>query len=370
MHIGVIGGGQLGQMLGVAAKELGIECTFVDPSAAAPARSEGSVIQKAFDDPQALATLAETCDVITYEFENVPVDALLDVADQVTVYPPPEALRIAQDRLNEKRLFEQLDIPLPAYHAVQSSEDLQDAIARLGLPLIVKTRRFGYDGKGQFLVRNADDAAAAWRELGDHPLIAEAFVPFDFEVSVIGVRNPGGDVAVWPLTCNKHEDGILRTSRAPVADEELSAQAFSAMRRLLTHLDYVGVLALELFVVGRRLLANEFAPRVHNSGHWTIEGAATSQFANHVLAITGQAPGSTACPDFSGMINLIGEIPEAATALVGPRVFLHDYGKAPRPGRKLGHMTVVAATASDRDELLLRLTETVTQATGQSGHWT
>lgn len=360
MHIGIIGGGQLGQMLGAAAKQLGMRCTFVDPSESAPASREGTVIQKAFDDPEALAELAANCDVVTYEFENASVEALLNIADTVPVYPPPDALRIAQDRLNEKQLFEQLDISLPAYHAIDSLEDLQEAAAKLRLPLVLKTRRFGYDGKGQYVVRTTADVNVAWEELGGQPLIAEAFVPFDYEVSVIGVRNPAGDVAIWPLTRNEHADGILRTSRAPVPDDELFGQASSYMNRLLAHLDYVGVLSLELFVVKRQLLANEFAPRVHNSGHWTIEGAATSQFTNHILAVSGQSPGSTACPYFAGMINLIGQIPADAPAVIGPNVFLHDYGKAAREGRKLGHITIVAESAAQRDDLLGQVSKSVT----------
>lgn len=360
MRIGVIGGGQLGQMLGAAAGALGATCTFVDPSDTPPASSAGPVIKKAFDDPNALAELARVCDVITYEFENVPVAALLDLAERVPVYPPPDALRIAQDRLSEKELFKELDIALPGYQAVESLEDLQAAATKLGVPLVLKTRRFGYDGKGQFVIRSVDDVSAAWDELGGQPLIAEAFVDFDYEVSVIGARNPAGDIVIWPLTNNEHGQGILRTSRAPVADDELLARASTYMNRMLAHLNYVGVLSLELFVVDRNLFANEFAPRVHNSGHWTIEGAATSQFTNHMLAISGQAPGSTACPGFAGMINLIGEIPDDTSTAAGPRVFLHDYGKAARPGRKLGHVTILADSAAERDELLQVVSKSVT----------
>ena len=360
MRIGIIGGGQLGQMLGQAARKLEFECRFLDPSDAPPAASEGEVIRKAFDDADALTELARDCDVITYEFENVPVEALEQISDSVPVYPPPDALRIAQDRCYEKQLFDALKIPLPGYFVVDSREDLLQAVDQLGLPLVLKTRRFGYDGKGQFVIREAADADTAWQELGGNPLIAEAFVPFDYEVSAIGVRNIAGETAVWPLTRNEHRDGILRTSRASVDNDGLFARASEYMERLLDHLDYVGVLALELFVVGDELLANEFAPRVHNSGHWTIEGAATSQFKNHLLAIVGRTPGSTACPDFAGMVNLIGDIPKDARSMATPRVFLHDYGKAPRPGRKLGHLTVVAASAADRDELLLKISETVT----------
>ena len=359
MRIGIIGAGQLGQMLGAAARELGMECLFVDPCAAPPAASEGRVICQAFDDAGALAELARDCDVVTYEFENVPVDALLAIAADVTVYPPPEALRIAQDRLSEKQLFDQLDIPLPAYRAVDSLSDLKIAADALGLPLVLKTRRFGYDGKGQCVVRDAGDIDSAWDQLGEQALIAEAFVSFDYEVSVIGVRNPDGEIAIWPLTHNEHSDGSLRQSRAPAAAELLEPAA-AYMRRMLERLDYVGVLALELFVVGENLLANEFAPRVHNSGHWTIEGADTSQFSNHLRAICGQPPGSTACSEHAGMINLIGRMPEAAARLERPNCYLHDYGKTPRAGRKLGHVTLVAKSAAERDQQLLEIAQTVT----------
>ncbi len=370
MRIGVIGAGQLGRMLGIAARDLGLECRFIDPSESPPAACTGAVIKKAFDDADALSELAASCDVVTYEFENVPVAALLAIADRVTVYPPPEALRIAQDRLNEKRLFERLDIPVLGYHTVDSLEQLETAVAELGLPLVVKTRRFGYDGKGQIAICEHRHVRSAWNDLRQHPLIAETWVAFDYEVSVIGVRDPAGEIAIWPLTRNEHVDGILRTSRAPVEDPGLFERASDYMHRLLEHLDYVGVLALELFVTGDDLLANEFAPRVHNSGHWTIEGAETSQFTNHLLAITGQAPRSTVCREHAGMINLVGTIPADATDLGVPRAHLHDYDKTPRPGRKLGHITVVAASAKARDERLRQLSESVTWSTCRREHAT
>jgi 5-(carboxyamino)imidazole ribonucleotide synthase len=350
MRIGIIGAGQLGQMLGFAAAELDTECRFVDPSDAPPASQAGTVIQSPFDDAQALAALARDCDVVTYEFENVPVDALLPLCDQVPVYPPPEALRHAQDRLTEKRLFDSLGIPLPGYRKIDSEEDLRDAAATIGLPLVVKTRRFGYDGKGQAVVRSEDDIHPAWQALCGSPLIAEAWVDFDYEVSAIGARNARGETVIYPLTRNDHSDGILRQSRAPAEATGLEQVAQQYMQALLDHLDYVGVLALELFVCGDRLLANEFAPRVHNSGHWTIEGAETSQFANHILAVSGQPLGATACKGHAGMINLIGTIPDAARDLRYENCWLHDYGKDPRPGRKLGHVTVLAESAALRDE--------------------
>jgi len=361
MQIGIIGAGQLGQMLGIAARELGHRCFFLDPSGKPPAARVGPVIQAPFDDRVALTVLADKCDVLTYEFENVPVDALTDIADLKPIYPPPEALRHAQDRLAEKQLFESLDIPLPQYFAVDTPEDLHEAIGSIGLPLVLKTRRLGYDGKGQFVLRSAEQFDAAWQELGGRELIAEQWVPFDYEVSAIGVRNVAGETAMYCLTHNEHVDGILRTSRAPAGDATLTKLANEYMQRLLERLDYVGVLALELFVANGALLANEFAPRVHNSGHWTIEGATTSQFANHILAITGESPGPTDTRGYPGMINLIGQI--SATVQQGHEGSLHDYGKAPRPGRKLGHVTVIAESSEDRDHQISKIADSVTKST-------
>ncbi|HNP35178.1 MAG TPA: 5-(carboxyamino)imidazole ribonucleotide synthase [Woeseiaceae bacterium] len=363
MRIGIIGAGQLGQMLGEAAQDLGHQCHFLDPADKPPAASAGKVLRAAFDDVGALAQLAAQSDVITYEFENVAVDALRKLATTLPVYPPPEALRVAQDRLSEKQLFERLDIPLPRYQPVNSLADLSRAATRLNYPFILKTRRFGYDGKGQFVVHGASDNQIAWDALGGHPLIAEELIAFDFEVSIIGVRSPKGAIASWPLTRNEHVDGILRRSRAPESAPDITTKAECYMQSMLRALDYVGVLALELFVEGERLLANEFAPRVHNSGHWTIEGSTTSQFHNHILAITGKEPQAADCPGFAGMLNLIGSMPEEMGEIRDPRVALHDYGKQARAGRKLGHITVTARSAEERDELLAELEKTVTQST-------
>ena len=357
MRIGIIGAGQLGQMLGFAARELGHECVYVDPSDAPPAAECGEVIKAAFDDPAALAALAACCDVVSYEFENVSVEALSKINGRIPVYPPPKALLHAQDRLAEKQLFQSLDIPLPAFRRIDSREDLDAAAAAIGLPMVVKTRRFGYDGKGQAVVKSEAELNATWEQLGGSPLIAEAWVQFDYEVSAIGARNAEGDVIHFPLTRNRHVDGILHTSRAPQEDEQLAGLAADYMQRLLTELDYVGVLALELFVTGEQLQANEFAPRVHNSGHWSIEGADPSQFTAHLQAICGQRLTPPKLNGHSGMLNLIGTIPDSARAQnLGT---LHDYGKAPRPGRKLGHITVLASTAEKRDKLLLNMEKSV-----------
>jgi len=365
MRIGIIGAGQLGQMLGFAARDLGVECRFLDPSISPPARVCGDVLQRPFDDTAALSELAADCGVITYEFENIPIKALQQIESKVAVYPPVDALRQAQDRLDEKRLFEQLGIPLPLYQAINTRDDLSAAVDVLGLPMVIKTRRLGYDGKGQFVVRATADVDAAWRQLGTQPLIAEQWVPFDYEVSSIGVRNVDGEIRIYALSHNVHEDGILRISRSPVDAPPLVEKATDYVQRLLLHLDYVGVLALELFVKDDQLLANEFAPRVHNSGHWTIEGAATSQFENHLRAVMNLPLGATANHGHAGMINLIGEIPDRVRAL--GESHLHDYGKVPRPGRKLGHVTVLSDTAAGRDARVEQIYKSVTQSTRGDG---
>lgn len=347
--VGVIGGGQLGRMLGFAGRPLDLEFLFLEPQADPPAAAAGRVIQAAFDSEEALAALARRADVVTYEFENVPVAAVERLAATVAVHPPGRALAYAQDRLREKGLFEALDIPVPAYRAVDSEVSLHDAIEAVGLPLVLKTRRWGYDGKGQALLRTMADVAPAWRRLGDKPLIAEAFVPFERELSVIGARRADGETAIYPLVENRHRDGILRLSRAPVEDPHADAAARRYLLALLERLDYVGVLALELFQCGSELLANEFAPRVHNSGHWTIEGAATSQFENHLRAVLGLRLGPTHALGHAGMVNLIGTLPARPRELERAGFRLHDYGKMARPGRKLGHATTVAESAADRD---------------------
>lgn len=352
--IGVIGAGQLGQMLGLAGKSFGLDFLFLDPADDPPAASTGRVLKYPFDSEKGLAELAAGSDLVTYEFENVPVSAIRKLAAHTTVYPPPAALEQAQDRLLEKQLFLSLGIPVPDFAAIGNVADLEQACRTLGLPLVLKTRRLGYDGKGQRVLRDRKRAAEAFDELGGRDLIAERLVPFDSEVSAIGARNPGGEVALYPLTRNEHKDGILSVSRAP-AESDLQDLAADYLMRLLTRLEYVGVLALELFVVDDELLANEYAPRVHNSGHWTIEGAETSQFENHLRAILGMPPGSTCTVGTAGMLNLIGAMPPDRTPFEAPGRYLHDYHKAPRPGRKLGHVTVVAADANERDSTLQEL---------------
>ena len=356
-RIGIIGAGQLGQMLGFAGQHLDIEFVFLDPSPDPPAAVVGPVLKLPFDSDEGLRQLASSTDVVTYEFENVSLSAIETIAADTTVYPPPDALRFTQDRFREKQLFESLQIPVPPYCTIDSERDLHDAARDIGLPLVLKTRRLGYDGKGQAVVRDEADFSTALTALGGSQLIAEQWVPFDREVSAIGVRNVRGDVAVYPLIENQHRDGILNISRAPVVANGLTALARRHLELMLSHLDYVGVLTIEFFVVGDELLANEFAPRVHNSGHWTIEGARTSQFENHLRAILDLPLGDVSPLGHAGMLNLIGSMPPKNIAAGDDTVFLHDYGKIPRPDRKLGHITVVASNPTDRDRAINRLSE-------------
>lgn len=357
MKIGIIGAGQLGQMLGHAGRALDIECVFLDPTENPPAQDAGTVIRCAFDDIDGLRELASRVDVLTYEFENVPVSAVEAVTDVLDVYPPPAALRFAQDRLLEKQLFASLAIPVAAFRTVDSAADLNNAAAEIGLPLVLKTRRFGYDGKGQMVVRDSAGLADAWRELGASPLIAEQMIEFDYEVSAIGARNISGDIVSYPLTENGHKNGILQTSRAPAGSAELTELAQSYHTKLAKELNYVGVLALELFVMGDKLVANEFAPRVHNSGHWTIEGAVTSQFENHLRAIANMPLGDPSAIGYVAMENLIGSLPANLQLLQDSGYFVHKYGKTQRPGRKLGHITLIAGDADSREQKLQALHE-------------
>lgn len=356
--VAVVGAGQLGMMLAQAGADMGVDCRFLDPAERPPAGDYGDLISAAYDDADALRRLAEGADVVTYEFENVPVGGLRTLPPSLPVFPPAAALEKAQDRLAEKQLFESLDIPTASFRNVASTADAEAAAAALGLPLVFKTRRFGYDGKGQQVVRHADDLHGVYDALGAQPLIAEQLVNFDRELSIIGARRPGGESVHWPLSENRHEDGILRVSTAPFADDELHRQAVDYHRRLLQALDYSGVLTLEMFAVGRDLVANEIAPRVHNSGHWTIEGSATSQFANHLNAVLDRPLGPTDMRGAAAMVNLIGRMPDAVSGLSsGAGVYLHDYGKSPRPGRKLGHVTLVCDDRQARDAALAALVE-------------
>ena len=357
-RVGIVGGGQLGRMLALAGHDLGITCVTLDPAAGSPASAVAPSLVGDYDDRDRLVALADDCDVVTYEFENVPVEAARFVETMRPVWPPPAALEAAQDRLAEKQLFTTVGLSVPAYAPVDSLAALADALERLGTPAVLKTRRLGYDGKGQAVIRDPLLAEDAWRSVGEVPCLLEAFVAFDRELSIVAARGSDGATVCYPLVENHHAEGILRRTVAPAPglDPELQGIAEAHAHAVMAELGYVGVLAIELFQVGESLLGNEMAPRVHNSGHWTIEGAETSQFENHLRAVCGLPLGSAETVGVSAMVNLIGEIPDRAAVLGVPGAHLHEYGKDPRPGRKLGHITVRAADASSLEPRVTDLT--------------
>ena len=331
--VGCIGGGQLGRMLALAGAPLDVHFRFLDPSAEACAGDLGDLLVGAYDDPELLDRFAEGADAVTYEFENVPVES----ARRVAAVPDARALEQGQDRLVEKQLFASLGIPTARFGTLEET----------GFPALVKSRRLGYDGKGQRRVESHE--AVGQDEL------AEELVAFDRELSIVAVRGRDGDTRFYPLAENEHRGGILAVSRAPAPDAP-QEQAEEIATKLLDELGYIGVLAVELFDIGGTLLANEFAPRVHNTGHWTIDGAVTSQFENHVRAVLGRPLGSTGALGESVMVNLVGEVPPLESLLAVPGAHVHLYGKTPRAGRKLGHVTLVDAD-DDWGARVLALTE-------------
>jgi 5-(carboxyamino)imidazole ribonucleotide synthase len=356
--VAVLGGGQLGRMLALAGIPLGIGFRFLDPSPDATAGALGLLVVGALGDESALAHVIEGTVVVTYEWEGVPADGARFVASTGTpVLPPPVALDVAQDRVREKELCRRLGIGTPEFAAVEDRSDLERAVKELGLPAVLKTRRGGYDGKGQAALHEPGDVERSWSQLGGVPLVIESHMPFDRELSVLAVRGRDGATACWPLVENHHEGGILRRSLAPApgATGRLQARAERLVGQLLDELEYVGVLAVELFDVHGELLVNELAPRVHNSGHWTIEGATTSQFENHLRAILGWPLGSTTAVGVNAMVNCVGALPDPSAVLAIPGAHLHDYAKAPRPGRKVGHVTITAAHADELQARVARL---------------
>ena len=358
--VGILGGGQLARMLALSGAPLGLRLLVMDTVADACAGQFAPLLVGDYRDEAALAQFAGKVDVATFDFENVPAESAEWLAARVPVFPSPRALAVAQDRLAEKTLFRELGIPVPEFAAVSDRAGLDAALASVGTPCILKTRRLGYDGKGQFRIRSLADANAAWEALGAQAgkvgLIVEAFVPFERELSVVAVRGRDGEFRTWPLTWNWHVDGVLSASLAPARVEPaLADTAIAHARRLAERLDYVGVFALELFCRDGVLLANELAPRVHNSGHWTLEGAETSQFQNHLRAVLGLPLGSTAMRGHACMLNWIGSMPAAGPVLAEPGGHWHDYGKEPRAGRKVGHATVRADNALELAAALERI---------------
>ena len=350
MRVGILGGGQLARMLALEGIPLGHRFTVLEGASDPPAGMASTVVAAAYDDPDGLAAVAAASDVVTYEFENVPAGSAAYLAARLPALPPPAALRVAQDRLAEKRMFRELGIPTAPFHPIDGPADVEAALAVTGIPAVIKTRRFGYDGKGQVVARSPGEAEAAVEELGAG-LIAEGFVAFERELSVLAVAGREGGRAFYPLTENHHQGGILRVSYAPAPGLVpppdptpcLQSEAERLAALVLDRLDYVGVLAIELFEVDGHLLANEMAPRVHNSGHWTLDGADVSQFENHIRAVTGMPLATPCVPGPAAMINIIGELPDLGAVAAIPGTRLHLYDKAPRPGRKIGHVNVTGS---------------------------
>jgi len=355
-RIGILGGGQLGRMLALAGIPLGLNFRVLEDAAEAPAATVAERMGGPMDQPAILDAFAAGLRCVTFESENVLIDSVDHLLTRVPVLPGTLALSKSQDRLPEKQFFQSLNIPTAPFAPVRSREELVEALETIGAPAILKTRRFGYDGKGQYPIRDPGEVSTVWERMGGHLLILEGRVPFDRELSQVSVRSKNGKILHYPLVQNHHRKGILRWTIAPApqvdqSNHPLAIQSRMAMEKLLEALDYVGVLAIEWFQVGDQLIANEMAPRVHNSGHWTMEGAWTSQFENHIRAILGWELGSTELRSPTLMINLIGSHRPAHEWLGLSRAHVHLYGKTPRPGRKLGHVNLVGESPAELLEM-------------------
>ena len=357
--VGIVGAGQLGRMMALAGYPLGLRCLFLDRSPDAPGAQVAPILLGELEDAARLRELAARSEVLTFDWENISGKALAPLEKITTIRPPRKALEVSQDRLQEKALFKTLKIPVAAHAAVDDKDDLLKATAKLGANGILKTRRLGYDGKGQCVIRSAAEIQGAWDRIGGTGLIYEQFQKFSREVSIIGARSADGQIAYYPLSANTHAGGILRYSVAPYVNDALEKTARRYLKKVMEALDYVGVLTIEFFVVKGRLVANEMAPRVHNSGHWTIEGCITSQFENHLRAICNLPLGSTRVVGHTVMVNFLGEMPDSSQLLTVEGLAFHDYGKEPRPGRKLGHCTILRRSAKERNHALAQVLDWV-----------
>lgn len=354
MKLGILGAGQLGRMLALAAYPLGISVRFFDPTPPSAVSSVAPHTCAHYSDQEALAAFASDCDVVTYEFENVPTEPLAALPPTSVLRPSLAALTVAQDRFSERECFTKHHVPVARYTTISKEASREQATQLLhdfGLPCILKSRRLGYDGKGQARIETAGDIDAALDALGSTDVLVEERVPFSRELSLVAVRDIAGAFAFYPLIENLHHQGILRTSRCPAerVSPTLQEEAEEYARRIMDDLNYVGVLAIEFFELNQHLIANEMAPRVHNSGHFSIEGAETSQFENHVRAVLGLPLGSTKLKGHALMVNLIGERPDIRRILKSSGVHFHWYGKAPRVGRKVGHLTAVYRSTDERE---------------------
>ena len=361
-RVGIVGAGQLGRMLALSGYPLGVKCLFLDRSSDTPGAQVAPSLVGELEDPALLAELASRSDVVTFDWENISGAALEPLEKIVRVRPPRAALEVSQDRMAEKALFSGLKIPVAAHAAVDSREQLLRVMRDIGLPGVLKTRRFGYDGKGQFVLREPEDVDRAWSAIGGADLIYEKFQNFTREVSLIGARSAAGRTVIYPLSANTHGGGILRYSVAPFSNAKLERSAKAYLQRVMDALDYIGVLTIEFFVVKGRLVANEMAPRVHNSGHWSIEGCVTSQFENHLRAVCGMPLGSTRALGHTAMVNFLGNMPPREALLAIEGLAYHDYGKTPRPGRKLGHCTILRRSPKERDAALVKALKLIEKA--------
>lgn len=360
LRIGVLGGGQLGRMMALAGYPLDLAFSFYESTPDCPSAALGKVFGDAQNSMASLDAFIESADVFTYEFENIPVSWVERIAAKKPVYPGVKSLAVSQNRLNEKKLFSSLNIPSARFAGINAEADLQAAANVLGLPLLLKTVTLGYDGKGQFLLKDTAQIPQAWAQLGEQaPLIAEEFVRFKRELSIIAVRARDGSMVCYPLTENTHHQGILSHSIAPAPLMESTTQftAEGYISAILQKLNHVGAFTVELFETDAGLLVNETAPRVHNSGHWTMEGAHCSQFENHVRAVAGLPLGSTVCEKPTAMINIIGQHPATAKILQQTDAHLHLYGKSEREGRKLGHITLTAGNHEELSERIRKIAE-------------
>ncbi len=348
MNIGILGGGQLARMMAQAGRSLGLNFMFLCPDIYACAAPFGEHLCVPYGDEDAQKRLANWADITTYEFENVPLSVVDSVQKKVSLYPSSSVLSVARDRLKEKTLFRNLGIPTANFSPVDSLEDLRNAMKNIGFSAILKTRTDGYDGKGQALLHGKNDLPSAWMKVGKAPCIVESMVAFNRELSIIAVRDQRGKMVFYPLSENHHRDGILRLSISR-QDDPMQARAEAKIRYIMEDLNYVGTMALELFQVKDQLFANEFAPRVHNSGHWTIEAAQTSQFENHLRAICGFPLGKTTSVQSAAMVNLIGLLPSERQILNITDATPHFYCKAERPGRKVGHVTLTSKDYTSED---------------------
>ncbi len=348
--IGILGGGQLGRMLSVAAARLGFKTCIFEPLGDCPASHVANEhYQASYDDEETLRAFAKACDVVTYEFENIPTSALDIIGALVPIHPGREALRVSQDRITEKDFLSGLGLSVAPYAAVDDAASMQAAVEKIGAPSILKTRRFGYDGKGQARLSTPEDAAQAWADMADAPSVLEGFIDFSAEISVIAARSPSGEVACFDPGENVHEGGILRKTTAPAnVPSSLRMDGVLLAGRILNELDYVGVMGVELFVTPGGLVVNEIAPRVHNSGHWTQNGCTVDQFEQHIRAIAGWPLGNGQRHSDVVMENLIGDDMDRVPALAAQsETALHLYGKADvKAGRKMGHVNRVTGPAT------------------------